>query len=179
MCIRDSFWPNRTVANLVPAKTYATTVFSMFIKNYWGSVQQVPPADAAFTVTQEIIKKMCIRDSHGPVPDGAAADHPQHARVPCPVEHGQDHRFASRYIGSDSNKELPFDSLESNPHRVILLDEIEKSDKAVQRLFLSAIDEGYIKTAQGKVVDFSKAIIIATTNAARDTAGKSLSLIHI
>ena len=77
------------------------------------------------------------------------------------------------YIGSDSNKELPFDSLESNPHRVILLDEIEKSDKAVQRLFLSAIDEGYIKTAQGKVVDFSKAIIIATTNAARDTAGKS------
>lgn len=76
------------------------------------------------------------------------------------------------YVGSESNKELPFDTLESNPHRVILLDEIEKSDKAVQRLFLSAIDEGYIRTAQGKVIDFSKAIIIATTNAARDSAGK-------
>lgn len=76
------------------------------------------------------------------------------------------------YVGSDSNAELPFDTLESNPHRVILLDEIEKSDKAVQRLFLSAIDEGYIRTARGKIVDFSKALIIATTNAARDSAGK-------
>lgn len=52
------FWPSRTVANLVPAKTYATTVFSLFIRNYWGSVKQVPPADAAFTVTQEIIKNL-------------------------------------------------------------------------------------------------------------------------
>ncbi len=76
------------------------------------------------------------------------------------------------YIGSDSNGELPFDTLESNPYRVILLDEIEKSDKAVQRLFLSALDEGYIKTARGKVIDFSKTLIIATTNAARDSAGK-------
>lgn len=76
------------------------------------------------------------------------------------------------YIGSDSNGELPFDTLESNPYRVILLDEVEKSDKAVQRLFLSAFDEGYIKTARGKIIDFSKSIIIATTNAARDVAGK-------
>ena len=36
------------------------------------------------------------------------------------------------YIGSDSNAELPFDSLESNPHRVILLDEFEKADRSVQ-----------------------------------------------
>jgi ATP-dependent Clp protease ATP-binding subunit ClpA len=72
------------------------------------------------------------------------------------------------YIGSDSNRELPFDSLESNPHRVILLDEFEKADKAVQRLFLSAFDEGYIRNAHGKVLDFSKALVICTTNAARD-----------
>jgi ATP-dependent Clp protease ATP-binding subunit ClpA len=72
------------------------------------------------------------------------------------------------YIGSDSNQELPFDTLESNPHRVILLDEFEKADPAVQRLFLAALDEGSIKTARGKAIDFSKAIIIATTNAARE-----------
>ena len=72
------------------------------------------------------------------------------------------------YVGSDSNAELPFDCLESNPYRVILLDEIEKSDKAVQRLFLSAFDEGYIRTSQGKAVDFSKAVVIATTNAAKE-----------
>lgn len=73
------------------------------------------------------------------------------------------------YVGSDSNAELPFDCLESNPYRVILLDEIEKSDPSVQRLFLSAFDEGYIRTSQGKAVDFSKAVVIATTNAAKDT----------
>ncbi|WP_434598333.1 AAA family ATPase [Streptomyces sp. A5-4] len=73
------------------------------------------------------------------------------------------------YVGSDSNQELPFDTLESNPHRVILLDEFEKADKAVQRLFLSAFDEGYIRNAHGKMLDFSKALVICTTNAARDS----------
>ena len=70
------------------------------------------------------------------------------------------------YVGSDSSQELPFDCLESNPYQVILLDEFEKGDKSVQRLFMSAFDEGYIKTNRGKTVDFSRAIIIATTNAA-------------
>ena len=73
------------------------------------------------------------------------------------------------YIGSNSNAELPFDSLESNPHRVILLDEFEKADRAVQRLFLQALDEGFITTARGKRIDFSKALVIATTNAARES----------
>lgn len=73
------------------------------------------------------------------------------------------------YVGSDSNAELPFDSLESNPYRVILLDEFEKGDRAVQRLFLSALDEGVLKTSAGKTIDFSKALVIATTNAARES----------
>lgn len=69
------------------------------------------------------------------------------------------------YVGSDSKTELPFDVLETNPYQIILLDEFEKADKAVQRLFMSAFDEGFIKTSKGKIVDFSKSIIIATTNA--------------
>lgn len=76
------------------------------------------------------------------------------------------------YLGSDSNQELPFDVLESNPHRVILLDEFEKADKAVQRLFLSAFDEGYIRNSHGKLIDFSKALIICTTNAAREALSR-------
>lgn len=72
------------------------------------------------------------------------------------------------YVGYDSNEELPFDSLESNPHRLILLDEFEKCDAAVQRLFLSALDEGSLRTSRGRVIDFSRAIVVATTNAARD-----------
>lgn len=76
------------------------------------------------------------------------------------------------YVGSDSNQELPFDTLESNPHRVVLLDEFEKADKAVQRLFLSAFDEGYIRNAHGKMLDFSKAVVIVTTNVARESLGR-------
>lgn len=78
------------------------------------------------------------------------------------------------YVGSDSNAELPFDCLESNPYQVILLDEFEKGDKSVQRLFMSAFDEGYIKTNRGKVIDFSRAIMIATTNAGHGAVKKPL-----
>lgn len=70
------------------------------------------------------------------------------------------------YVGSDSNKELPFDKLETNPYQIILLDEFEKCAKEVQGLFMTAFDEGYMETNQGKTIDFSKTIIIATTNAA-------------
>ena len=76
------------------------------------------------------------------------------------------------YVGSDSNRELPFDTLESNPYRVILLDEIEKANPVIHRLFLTALDEGWMRMANGKLIDFKKTIIIATTNAARDALGK-------
>ena len=69
------------------------------------------------------------------------------------------------YIGSDSNAEMPFDSLYSNPYKIILLDEFDSCDKSVQRLFMSVFDEGVLKTNRGKTIDFSKSIIIATTNA--------------
>lgn len=77
------------------------------------------------------------------------------------------------YVGSDSNRELPFDTLESNPYRVILLDELEKSHRVMHRLFLTALHEGWMRMANGKVIDFSKSIIIATTNAARDELSRT------
>lgn len=78
------------------------------------------------------------------------------------------------YVGSDSHSELPFDCLESNPYQVILLDEMEKADRSVQRLFMGAFDDGYIKTAKGKTVDFSKSVVFVTTNASH-TTGKHAS----
>jgi ATP-dependent Clp protease ATP-binding subunit ClpA len=77
------------------------------------------------------------------------------------------------YVGSNSDKELPFDTLESNPYRVILLDEIEKAHKVIHRLFLTALDEGWMRMASGKIIDFSKTIIIATTNAGRESMNKN------
>lgn len=78
------------------------------------------------------------------------------------------------YIGSDSKIELPFDCLESNPYQIILLDEFEKAHKEVQRLFMRVFDEGILTTNRGTTVDFSKAIIIATTNAAHKEVKKNL-----
>lgn len=78
------------------------------------------------------------------------------------------------YVGSDSNSELPFDCLESNPYKFILLDEFEKCDPAVKRLFMQVFEEGTLKTNRGTVVDFSKAIIIATTNAGHQATQKTL-----
>ena len=71
------------------------------------------------------------------------------------------------YVGSDSAKERPFDTLASNPYRVIVLDEFEKADMSVQRLFLSALDTGEIQMANGPAIDLSRCIVIATTNAGR------------
>ncbi|PZU04577.1 MAG: ATP-dependent Clp protease ATP-binding subunit [Gordonia sp. (in: high G+C Gram-positive bacteria)] len=79
---------------------------------------------------------------------------------------------APGYVGSDSNKEMPFDPLDANPRQVIVLDEFEKAHRDVQRIFLSALQEGTVRMASGKTVDFSKALIIATTNAGRDSIAK-------
>lgn len=78
------------------------------------------------------------------------------------------------YVGYSDHTELPFDALLSNPYQIILLDEFEKCDNAVKTLFMQAFDEGYIKTSKGAVIDFSKSIIIATTNAGHNKPKKSL-----
>ena len=56
--VLKEIYPGKDIANLVSDKTYSTTVFSQFIKLFWNDVCQVGPANAAFTVTQEIIKKL-------------------------------------------------------------------------------------------------------------------------
>lgn len=77
------------------------------------------------------------------------------------------------FVGSDSKRELPFDSLESKPYQVIILDEFEKCHKSVQNFFMQALDQGEVKTERGNVIDFSRTIIIATTNAGTDQLSKS------
>lgn len=72
---------------------------------------------------------------------------------------------AQGYIGYNDNNEMPFDALDTNPYQVILLDEMEKCHESVRKLFMSVFDEGTLKTNKGKIIDFSKAVIIATTNA--------------
>ena len=82
-----------------------------------------------------------------------------------PSSHSRLLGASAGYIGFDSRKALPLDSLKTNPCQVIVLDEFEKADLQVQRIFMQALDEGYIRDSQDDVIDFSHSFVIATTNA--------------
>lgn len=52
-----------------------------------------------------------------------------------------------------------------NPYGVLLLDELEKTDRGVLDIFLQILDEGFFTDAFGSKVRFNNLIIIATSNA--------------
>lgn len=68
-------------------------------------------------------------------------------------------------LGSNSKQALPFDSLQTNPYQIVLLDEFEKAHGTVRRFFMKALDEGKVMDMRGQMIDFSRTIVIATTNA--------------
>lgn len=69
------------------------------------------------------------------------------------------------YVGSTSHEARPLDGLRRNPFQVVLLDEFEKCHPSIQRVFMQALDEGFILDHSNQRLDFSHAIVIATTNA--------------
>lgn len=75
-------------------------------------------------------------------------------------------------VGSDSKRPTPFDSVFENPSQVLLLDEFEKASKQVQHLFYQILDEGFIEDRRGRRIDFSKSILIFTSNAETSTHAK-------
>lgn len=82
------------------------------------------------------------------------------------LEHYQSNLLGSPsgYVGSNK-KGLLLRELENNPYSVILFDEIEKAHKNIFELFLQILDYATLTDAStGKKIDFSKSIIIFTTN---------------
>ena len=67
------------------------------------------------------------------------------------------------YVGFNSKKEMPFDTVESNPRHVIILDNADKCHPVVSEFFRSAIDTAVIKYADNRLVDISKCLIIRIT----------------
>ena len=80
------------------------------------------------------------------------------------------------YVGYDENTEMPFDALRTNPYKIILLDEFEKCHKSIQRLFMRVFDEGSLQDSHGRFIDFTKAIIIVTTNAGCTNVASTIGL---
>ena len=54
--------------------------------------------------------------------------------------------------------------VKEKPNSVILFDEIEKADPAVYKVFLQILDYATLTDTQGQEVDFSKTVIIMTSN---------------
>lgn len=73
------------------------------------------------------------------------------------------------YVGSTSKQQLPFDSLQTTPEQIILLDELEKAHPSIRMLFMQILEGGKFETERHTVIDFSRTIIIATTNAGMAT----------
>ncbi|MCX6765027.1 MAG: AAA family ATPase, partial [Candidatus Nealsonbacteria bacterium] len=70
-----------------------------------------------------------------------------------------------RLIGTREAPGILTTAVKEDPFSVVLLDEIEKAHLNIRNIFLSVLDEGYIKDGVGTRVDFKNSIIIATSNA--------------
>ncbi len=89
-------------------------------------------------------------------------------RIDC-SEYSEPHQVARlmgappSYIGFDSTSALEA-FLNQGRNGVLLLDEFEKANPALHRLFLQAFDAGRLTTSAGKTLDLSGLVIVATTN---------------
>jgi len=67
------------------------------------------------------------------------------------------------YVGYEAGGQLT-DFVRQKPFSLILLDEIEKAHPSLFDIFLQVLDDGRLTDGHGRTVDFTKTIIIATSN---------------
>lgn len=67
------------------------------------------------------------------------------------------------YVGHDDSGQLT-EAVRHRPYAVVLFDEIEKAHPEVFNMLLQVLDEGHLKDAKGRVVNFKNTIIVMTSN---------------
>lgn len=72
--------------------------------------------------------------------------------------------FVGHGDGAGGDGQL-INEIETNPHCVLLLDEIEKAHPDVVQILLQVMDDGRLTSSAGKTVDFSNVILVMTSNA--------------
>ena len=75
------------------------------------------------------------------------------------------------YVGYDEGGILT-DFVRNNPNSLILFDEIEKGSFSVLNLLLQILDEGKLKDGYGRDIDFSRTIVVLTSNIGAVEASK-------
>lgn len=81
------------------------------------------------------------------------------------------------YIGSDRGGLLT-NAVQKNPNSIILFDEIEKAHSSIQHKFYQILDYGMMTDAMGNKVDFTKTIVIFTTNTGANEKYTSFGMIN-
>jgi len=83
-----------------------------------------------------------------------------------------DNAAASRLLGvAGSDGGTLTSRVRAQPRAVVLLDEIEKAHPSVHDLLLQVLDEGWLGDGDGQRVDFSRAVVLMTSNVgAQDVA---------
>jgi len=79
-----------------------------------------------------------------------------------------------KLIGKSGEPGFLTDNINQSPYSLILLDEFEKADPKILTLFLQVLDDGRLTSGDGKTVDFTNTIIIATSNVAALTIAQVL-----
>lgn len=77
----------------------------------------------------------------------------------------QDKASVIRLIGGSGEAGLMTEAVRQNPFSLLLLDELEKAYPDILNLFLQVMDDGRLTDGQGRTVDFTNVILIATSNA--------------
>lgn len=67
------------------------------------------------------------------------------------------------YVGYDESGQLT-EAVRHRPYSVILFDEVEKAHPEVFNILLQVLDEGRLKDAKGRYVNFKNCIIVLTSN---------------
>ncbi|WDF82283.1 ATP-dependent Clp protease ATP-binding subunit [Lacticaseibacillus pabuli] len=82
---------------------------------------------------------------------------------------------APGYVGYEEGGQLT-EQVRNKPYSVVLLDEVEKAHPDVFNLLLQVLDDGFLKDAKGRSVDFRNTILIMTSNLGANPADQEKSV---
>jgi hypothetical protein len=77
------------------------------------------------------------------------------------------------YVGFEDDSRGPHHSappstvaakLKAKPFSVVLFDEIEKADPAINNVLLQIMDEGHVTSGRGETISFNNAVVVLTSN---------------
>lgn len=80
------------------------------------------------------------------------------------------------YVGYDEGGQLT-EAIRRRPYSVVLFDEVEKASPDVLNILLQILDEGRLKDAKGRWIDFKNTVIIMTSNIGSEEFAKKQSTI--